>query len=308
VPHVTDRAALDAYLAAHHHVVTSATLATLGYPRWYAEGQVAARRWQRLHAGTWCAYTGPPTWDTRCAAALAIAGPQAALDAGTALDRFGYERLRDDVVHVVVAYGTDVPVEPGLHVRRSRTLTDRSVTARAGLAVVRPERAAVTAALHAPLRAHAILADIVQHGVTVPSYLRGALLVMGRVHHKRAVMAAIADVAGGSRSELERRLIRLARAGGLPPLVQNHPVRVGERRAWIDACWPALGVAVEVDGKAYHVLGEDWERDLDRQNDLVLGDWLVLRVTARALRHHPDRVLGWLRSALASRTPTHAAG
>jgi very-short-patch-repair endonuclease len=79
---------------------------------------------------------------------------------------------------------------------------------------------------------------------------------------------------------------------------------VGGRRAWIDACWPALGIAVEVDGKAYHVLGEDWERDLDRQNDLVLGDWLVLRITARALRHQPDRVLSWLRSALASRSAT----
>src|SRR5258706_19631 len=81
---------------------------------------------------------------------------------------------------------------------------------------------------------------------------------------------------GRSRSELERRLIRLARRGGLPPLVQNYPVRVGERRAWIDACWPELGVAVEIDGKAYHVLSEDWERDLDRQNDLVLDEWLVL--------------------------------
>jgi very-short-patch-repair endonuclease len=306
VPFVADHTALDAYLAAHHGVVTNPALATLGYARWHAEDQVAARRWQRLHAGTWCGYTGPPTWDTRCAAALAIAGPRAALDAGTALDRFGYDRLLDGAVHVVVPYGAGVPVEDGLRVRRSRTLTERSVTTRGGLAVVRPERAAVTAALHAPPRAHAILADVVQHGVTLPSYLRGALLCMGRVHHKRAVLAAIADVAGGSRSELERRLLRLARAGGLPPLVRNHPVRVGERRAWIDACWPALGIAVEVDGRAYHLLAEDWERDLDRQNDLLLGDWLVLRITARALRHHPDRVVGWLRSALATRT--RAAG
>jgi very-short-patch-repair endonuclease len=284
-------------------VVTSEALRALGYRTGYAVDQANAGRWQRVHPATWCAYTGPLSHDSRCAAAVAHAGPAAALDAQTALARYGFSGASGEMVHVVVPYGADVPAADGVRIRRSRTLTERSVVTRRGLPTIRVERAAVTVALASPARARGVLAAVVQQGLTVPSHLRGALLAMGRVHHKRAVLAAIGDIDGGTRSALEQRLVTLARRAGLPPLVQNHPVQVGDRRAWVDACWPAYGIAVEVDGKAYHVLGEDWEDDLDRQNDLDLADWLVLRVTARALRHEPDRVVGWLRSALASRTP-----
>ncbi len=70
-------------------------------------------------------------------------------------------------------------------------------------------------------------------------------------------------------------------------------------RAWLDLCYPELRIAIEVDGRAYHIWTDTWERDLRRQNQLVLAGWTVLRFTAADLRHRPGQVADQVRRALA---------
>ena len=105
---------------------------------------------------------------------------------------------------------------------------------------------------------------------------------------------------GGSRSDLEILFIRTLRRAGVPLPVRNYPLSVDGRRVWLDACYPDHHYFIEIDGKAYHVMCEDWEDDLDRQNDIVLEGWRPLRFSGRAIRERPNdtvrrvaRAIGW---------------
>lgn len=154
----------------------------------------------------------------------------------------------------------------------------------------------------------------VQQGLTTPGRLRAELRALGRVRGTVALAAALDDLDGGSRSWLERRFRRLLRDAGLPPPVGNHPVELGTRRVWLDACYPVERVAIELDGRAYHLDARDWEADLERQNDVVLEGWLLLRFPARAIRDDPESVAAAVRRALEERgvaecrdrSPVHA--
>lgn len=71
---------------------------------------------------------------------------------------------------------------------------------------------------------------------------------------------------------------------------------------------------MELDGKAFHLAAADWERDLARQNELMMPGRIVLRFTWRMLTGEPDRVAAQMRQALAATddpalwTPDRALG
>jgi very-short-patch-repair endonuclease len=58
---------------------------------------------------------------------------------------------------------------------------------------------------------------------------------------------------------------------------------------------PRLMVAIEVDGMAYHVDVERFQRDRTRQNALVDLGWTVLRFTWADLTDRPGYVAGAIR-------------
>lgn len=296
VPALVPTTALDAYLRAHHDAVSREALRRLGLDARLAEREVAARRWQRVHRGVYCAHTGPLSFHQRCAAALALTG--GVLDGATALTLHGLPGYDDAIVHVTVRHGVSLRRAPGVVVRQSTVLTDRSLRPRQGLAAVRPEWAALAVARAAPSRARAVIAAVVQHGLARVDHVAACALAVGRFRGRPAVVAALEDVGGGSRSELEGLFLDACRRAGVPPPERNVPVVAGDRRAWLDACWPHARLAVEVDGRAYHVLGEDWEDGLARQNALVLAGFTVLRFSGRAIRTSPLRIAEEVRQAL----------
>ncbi|HVE99451.1 MAG TPA: DUF559 domain-containing protein [Mycobacteriales bacterium] len=294
--------ALNRWLREHHAVVSAERLRALGFSRDYARTQLDARRWQRVHHGVYCAYTGPLSFETRCAAALAACGDAAVVAAATAMVIFGMTGFEDKLINVLIPHGVAAPRLVGVRVTRSATLTARSHLMRRNLPVIRIERAVVGFALMRPGRARAALTAAVQRGLTTPTRLRAAIFAMGRVNGRRRLVEITCDIEGGDRSALERLFLRLLRRAGLPAPAQNYPLRLDGRQLWIDVCYPALRIAIEIDGKAYHLLSEDWEDDLDRQNLVVLDGWLVLRFTGRAIRRHPDRVAAQVAEAIRTRT------
>ncbi len=78
----------------------------------------------------------------------------------------------------------------------------------------------------------------------------------------------------------------------------NYPLRLAGRRIWLDLCYPHLRIAIEIDGRGFHLGAADWQRDLQRQNELVLAGWLVLRFTAADLRDRPADVVRRVAAAL----------
>lgn len=89
------------------------------------------------------------------------------------------------------------------------------------------------------------------------------------------------------------------RAAGLPEPIREH--RFAPPRRWrFDYAWPALRLALEVEGGTWaggrHVRGRGYEADCEKYGEAVLRGWRVLRVTTTML--NDGRALAMLERAL----------
>jgi very-short-patch-repair endonuclease len=96
----------------------------------------------------------------------------------------------------------------------------------------------------------------------------------------------------------ERLAHRLLWEAGITGWVGNLRVVVHGHPYYIDVGFPAIKLAVEIDGREFHTAAADFEKDRWRQNDLVNAGWRVLRFTARMLEEAPQLVLAIITEAL----------
>jgi very-short-patch-repair endonuclease len=104
----------------------------------------------------------------------------------------------------------------------------------------------------------------------------------------------------GTRSDAERRLVRLLRKGGMTGwqanvAVTDHLGAIGE----VDIVFRACRLAIEVDGRAWHSAAEPFQRDRTKQNRLVAAGWTVLRFTWEDITRRPEQVIATIRTSLA---------
>jgi Protein of unknown function (DUF559) len=78
-----------------------------------------------------------------------------------------------------------------------------------------------------------------------------------------------------TRSELERRFVRLCEGHGLPPPAANALVAGQE----VDFVWAKAGLVVETDGRGSHGTRAAFERDPARDAELTALGWRVVRFT-----------------------------
>lgn len=87
---------------------------------------------------------------------------------------------------------------------------------------------------------------------------------------------------GRPASALEREVEAQLVAAGLPPWVREFRFWPG-RRFRLDFAWPALRVALEVEGGVWtggrHTRGAGFERDALKYSEAAIRGWLVVRVT-----------------------------
>ncbi|SOC52628.1 Protein of unknown function [Blastococcus aggregatus] len=110
-------------------------------------------------------------------------------------------------------------------------------------------------------------------------------------HAGRVELVALLElVERGCQSELEIFGVQHVLPGPptVPAFVQQHRVVLPDgRAAELDAAWPEAGVAVELDGAAFHGSREARERDLRRDNALATLGWVVLRFSYERLVSDP---------------------
>jgi very-short-patch-repair endonuclease len=101
-----------------------------------------------------------------------------------------------------------------------------------------------------------------------------------------------------ARSEAEERFLALLRRSGLPVPETNVPLHGHE----IDFLWRDKGLAVEIDGYAFHGDRDSFEADRRRDAGLAGHGLQVVRVTWRQLEAEPEATLVLLDRALAERS------
>ncbi|MGH8862323.1 MAG: DUF559 domain-containing protein [Jatrophihabitantaceae bacterium] len=116
----------------------------------------------------------------------------------------------------------------------------------------------------------------------------------------RQIRRLAADLDDGADAESERRLQRLLRRARITGWVTHLPFLAAGRRFEIDLAFPALRLAIEVDGYAYHNADPRFQADRTKQNALIAAGWRVLRFTWADIEDRPDYVLGQVLTLLAA--------
>lgn len=263
-------------------------------------------RW-RLHGRQTVAMTTAPL-DALAMRWFAVieAGPRAALDGVSALLAAGLTGFRADRVRVSVPRGARIVRRGGVDVRQTRRLAP-SDTVPAGLPRVRPEIAAVRAALWAvsDRQAATILAMTVQQRIATAEAIGRALLDVRRDRRRRFVEAILWDLIDGAHTMGELDFARLCRARGLPRPDRQVLRKGRDGRVYLDVYWRRYGLVVEIDG-GQHFRIEASIPDALRQNLLSLEGDTVLRLPLLGLRVATDEFFAQIERGLGAagwRTP-----
>lgn len=280
-------------------VVARRQLVALGYSDHYTDSQVAAERWQLVTDVVICTTTGTLTREQMMWVGVLHAGPGSAVGGLTALERRGLEHWHRDEITVLLAKSHNLAPVDG--VRFVETRRPVALNATGQLPTWRTEPAALLFAGYARSSRTAIglLAAVVQQRLTTAERLLKEIDRMQPLRWAKKFKGALGEIAGGSHSMTELRVVRMCRAYGLPrPVRQSKRLDASGRVRYTDAEWWLPGdkvVILEIDG-GFHMEVEHWEHDIARERDLVTTGAVVLRCTDRELDDEAHRVAASLRA------------
>jgi very-short-patch-repair endonuclease len=292
---------LDEVARAQHGLITSAQAVKALGPsrkaRWVTE-----RRLLSTQPRVFRVAGAPETWHQLVhAAALATEGivsHRSAAELWGLIKPAGY-------VEVSVRPDRNPRARPPVVVHRIGDLHPRLAVEREGMQITDPLRTIVDLGLVLPTWA---VGDALSRGLTTKlvkigevEQLRDALGRPGRTGTgivkeliERRLLTAETE-----QSLLEARFVDLARRHDLPaPAFQHEVWHAGRFIAQIDAAYPELQLAIEVDGYDSHSSPEAFQRDRTRQNYLVALGWTVLRFTWHDVVHDPGSVARTIRDTI----------
>jgi very-short-patch-repair endonuclease len=185
---------------------------------------------------------------------------------------------------------------PGVQVSRD-SLGRGDVSVIDGALVTSRQRTIVDCLRRLPDRAALDLLDraLQRQWIHLDELTAYAHALVGRRRAPRLVRL-LAAVSSGSRSAAERRLAVLLRDAGLRGWTANLKIYDDHGLVGVaDVAFEEAKVVIEVDGWAFHVTPDQFQRDRERQNRLVAAGWTVLRFTWRDLTERPAYVVRTIR-------------
>ena len=286
---------LSDYLRRQDGVITDEQARAAGLSRRSVQRRVQSGQWRRCGRGVYFVDDRPFSDAARIRAAVWGHGSQAAASGLTAASWHGLTRFAPDIVEVTVPRDSHGRRHEGTRVRR-RDLHRCDVVELKGVRGTSLSLTVVEAAAQRGGGAKLLDTALQQRHVDLPGLWRTHLRNKGRTGAPRSRLLLQA-AAGGAHSVAERILHQLLREAGIGGWKANY--RVGGYR--VDVGFAAQKVAIEVDGFAFHSDPDAFQIDRQRQNNLVLLGWQVLRFTWLDLPAYPDRVIALIRSAISAR-------
>jgi very-short-patch-repair endonuclease len=279
--------------ARQHGVVTRAQLLELGLAPGSVDARVRSRRLRPLHRGVYLpgALVGAlvPARAREMAAVLAC-GQGAVISHESAASLLDLLPAPTGSAPVHVTVERRDPRRPGIRVHRVRSFAaaDRGLVD--GIPTTTPARTLLDLAGSARDRQ---LEQAVAQAERLEYIDRQALAgTVGSMEPRRGRRRLLRILEGASppaltRSKAEERLRALLIRAGLPLPRTN--ARIGGYE--VDCLWPDRGVAVEVDGFAYHRSRTSFEADRRRDFELAARGIQVVRVTWRQIVDEPEALL-----------------
>jgi hypothetical protein len=251
---------------------------------------IAERRLLPLYPAVYRFAAAPVTREQRLLAPCLAAGSDSAISHRTAAHEWGIAEFPD--VLEIVTPRAQWPRLKNVRVHRSTDLRDHHVTIRHGIPITKPLRTLVDLGQSAPWA----VADALEMGLANRLFgikaadaaldefsCRGrtGVGVLRRVLDMRALERGIPD------GLLEPRMARLMKRHDLPPAVFQHWVTPKIR---VDFAYPDRKIVIEVDGFSSRATPKAMDADLERQNELVMRGWNVVRFSWKQVVRQPDKV------------------
>jgi very-short-patch-repair endonuclease len=282
-------------------VVSRAQLLAAGLTSGAIKHRLRAGRLHRVHSGVYRAGHNAPIDGAREMAAVLACGAGAVVSHRSAASLWQLlpYPAQERPIDITVA-GRDPGTRRGLRVHRVTALDERDVGSVRGVPVTAPARTILD--LAAVLSSHELERALAEAQVRRLVRRRDLVdqLERSRGRPGTRMLRRILALEGGpapTRSDAERRMMRLVRAAELPvPRVNS---RLG--RYEVDFLWPKQRLVVEVDSFRFHSPRARFERDRARDAALAAAGYTVIRVTWRQLVDAPEAVAARIAAALAVR-------
>jgi very-short-patch-repair endonuclease len=280
--------------AAQDGVISRDQLRTAGVGNVPLSRLLARGALTRRQSGIYLVGGAPMTYRARLWAS--VLATQGILAFHTAAELWGLADRPDETIHVLVPHARRLVVPPGVRIHRRRRGADAYVHLDA-LPVTSRSDTVIDQLGVLTAREASMLADrAVQRRWLKPEQVATRLAEHPRRPGNRQLRRISARLGDGAAAMSERRLHRILRANGIRGWKANYQVwRDGSLVAVLDVAIPHLMLALEVDGMAYHVDVDRFQRDRTRQNTLVNLGWTVLRFTWADLVDRPGYVAASIR-------------
>lgn len=251
--------------------------------------RLEAGRLFQLHPGVYSVGTADPGHLGHLLSAVVACGNRAVLSHRSAATLWRLLEAKSGPTDVTVP-GKKAKLRRGIRRHSTRSLPPAEATSRLRIPCTTVERVLIDlAATRSPELNRAVEQAFVNH-------LLGRTRMKAALHRAngragtgqlRRLLAGLLPQLPFTRSELERRFLKLIASGGLlMPIVNRHR---DEHR--VDFQWPAARLIVETDGRGVHDNPYAFEEDRRRDLDLELAGWHVIRLTWRQVAEQPERVL-----------------
>jgi hypothetical protein len=289
--------ALAELATGQHGVVSAAQLLELGYGRNVIAQATASGRLHRLHRGVYAVGHRDLGWHGRCLAAVLACAPAVASHASAGW-LWGLLRYAPGTIDVTAT--TRRRSKPAFRVHYA-PLEARDRNECEGIPVTSLARTKLD--LAATLNPHR-LKRVLERSEELGLFDLGPIdEVLGRFSHHpgakplRQALDIYRPDPTFTRSGLEERFLALVKQASLPRPAMNVNV-IGLE---LDAYWEPERFAVELDLYETHRTHAAFETDRLRNEDLLLADIAVDRVTGSRLKHEPEQVMERLGRLLAQR-------
>jgi len=291
---------IAALAAQQRGVVTRRQLLAAGLSSKEIAMRVRAKRLLALYPGVYAVGHSTLRREGAWLAAVWACGPRAVLSHWDAAAHWGLMPSRGSLIHVMT------PVRSGRDPDRTRIRLHRTGTLRAWEFALTEEIPTTTVArtlldLAPHLRPRA-MEDAIAHANRLDLFdllaVRRCLDEHPRQHGAPALRRLLDALAGTDaadlRSTLEVLLLQLSDDHQLPEPVTNAQVE----GFTVDFFWPTRRLVIEADSYTYHSMPTTFERDRERDQQLTLAGYTVVRFTYKQVTRQPKAVANRVRRLL----------
>jgi very-short-patch-repair endonuclease len=268
--------------ARQDNVITGDQLTAAGLGRGAIAHRVKAHTMQRLHVSVYLLGAAPPTPMARARAAALACGPDAVVSHRSAACLFGLLPETTGDIDVTIPGRNQAP-RSGIRRHRVKSLPRHHVTNVNGIKVTSIARTICDlAATESPHATEQAFQEALYREIVTDKALQA---VLDREPRRRGapVIRALLENPSLTRSERERRLLKLIEQAGLPKPLTNVPLN-GYKA---DVFWPQYNLILEFDGWHAHGHRHAFESNRKRDQIMLTKGLRTLRVTDRQLTTEP---------------------